>query len=54
MLSGYGTLERMRRALKDYEVADFLEKGNFSPQIFLESVKQVFAKANINLALNIQ
>lgn len=54
MLSGYGTMERMRKAFKDYEVADFLEKDNFSPQIFLESVKQVFAKANINLALNIQ
>ncbi len=55
ILSAYGTLEHMRRAFKDYEVADFLEKDNFSPQTFLESVKQVFAqKVKINLALDIQ
>src|SRR5260221_959356 len=52
MLSGYGTLGYMRLAFKDYEVADFLEKGNFSPQVFLESVKQVFTqKVKINLGL---
>ena len=30
MLSAYGTLEHMRRAFKDYEVADFLSKDNFN------------------------
>ncbi len=55
MLSGYGTLDQMRRAFRDYEVADFLEKDNFSPQIFLESVQQVFTqKVKINLELDIQ
>lgn len=55
ILSAYGTLEHMRRAFKDYEVADFLEKDKFNPQVFLESVKQVFAqKVKINLALDIQ
>jgi DNA-binding response OmpR family regulator len=55
MLSGYGTMEHMRKAFKDYEVSDFLEKDKFGPQIFLESVKQVFArKAKINLELDIQ
>jgi FixJ family two-component response regulator len=55
ILSGYGTLEHMRRAFRDHEVADFLEKDKFSPQTFLESVKQVFAhKVKINLALDIQ
>ncbi len=55
ILSAYGTLEHMRRAFKDYEVADFLSKDNFSPQTFLQSVKQVFAqKVKINLELDIQ
>ena len=55
MLSGYGTLDQMRRAFREYEVADFLSKDNFSPQTFLESVQQVFAqKVKINLELDIQ
>ncbi len=55
ILSGYGTLEHVRRAFKEYDVADFLEKDNFSPQIFLESIAQIFAqKARINLGLDIQ
>jgi CheY-like chemotaxis protein len=55
ILSAYGTMERMHLAFKDYEVADFLEKDQFSPQIFLQSVKQVFAqKVKINLALDIR
>ena len=54
ILSGYGTMENMHRAFKDFEVADFLEKGNFNPQIFLASITQVFARMKINLALNIQ
>src|SRR5579872_5851652 len=38
ILSGYGTMENMHRAFKDFEVADFLEKGNFNRQIFLASI----------------
>src|SRR6266568_1077778 len=54
MLSAYGTLEYMRRAFKDYEVADFLSKTD-SPQVLLDSVRQVFVqKVKINLALDIQ
>jgi CheY-like chemotaxis protein len=54
ILSAYGTLEHMRRAFKDYEVADFLSKDNFSPPIFVDSVQQIFASMHINLNLNIQ
>src|SRR5258707_1553809 len=55
MLSGYGTLERMRRAFKEHEVADFLSKDEFSPQILLESVQQVFTqRVKINLDLKIE
>ncbi len=55
ILSAYGTLERMRRAFKEHEVADFLSKDDFSAQTFMESVNQVFAqKVKINLALGIQ
>src|SRR5205807_8219414 len=54
MLSAYGTQEQMRLAFKDYKVADFLTKDEFSKQAFLESVQQVFSRnANINLALDI-
>jgi DNA-binding response OmpR family regulator len=55
MLSAYGTLDNMRHAFTDYEVADFLSKDNFNPQVLLESVQQVFAhKVNVNLELDIQ
>lgn len=55
ILSGYGTLEHMRRAFKDYKVADFLLKEDFSAQTFMETVKQVFTqKVKINLTLTIQ
>ncbi len=55
MLSGYGTLDQMRRAFKDYEVADFLSKDNFSSQTLLESVQQVFTqKVKMNPALDIK
>ncbi len=54
MLSAFGTRAQMRSALKDYRVADFLSKNEFSQQAFLESVEQVFSKgAKINLALEI-
>lgn len=54
MLSAHDTKENMRLAFRDYKVADFLSKDEFTKQIFLESVRQVFSKkVNINLALNI-
>src|SRR5438132_10857974 len=54
MLSAYGTKERTRTAFREYEVADFLFKDEFNKQLFLESVRNVFAeKVKINLALDI-
>src|ERR1700694_1760543 len=52
MLSAYGNTDRMRTSFKDYKVADFLSKGRFESQAFLENVHQVFNKnMNINLEL---
>ncbi|MFL5666792.1 MAG: response regulator [Ktedonobacteraceae bacterium] len=54
MLSAHDTKEHMRLAFRDYKVADFLSKDNFTKQLFLESVRRVFSQeANINLALTI-
>src|SRR5689334_5700115 len=44
ILSAYGTKEQMRTAFRDYKVADFLSKNEFSTRSFLESVQQVFSK----------
>ncbi|HLI91438.1 MAG TPA: response regulator [Ktedonobacteraceae bacterium] len=54
ILSAYGTQEQMRLAFKDYKVADFLSKNNFSRSLFLQSVRQVFLDLHINLSLVIQ
>lgn len=54
ILSNYGTKEQMRLAFKDYKVADFLSKDDFTRQIFLESVHQAFSNdGDINLSLDI-
>jgi CheY-like chemotaxis protein len=54
ILSAYGTPERMRLAFKDYRVADFLSKDEFTKRAFLESVQQAFSEqAPINLSLEI-
>src|SRR5207245_686556 len=54
MLSAYGTKERTRMAFREYDVADFLFKDEFNKQLFLESLRNVFAeKVKINLALDI-
>lgn len=54
ILSAYGTQEQMRLAFKDYKVADFLSKDEFSRRAFLESIRQAFSgQASINLALSI-
>ncbi len=53
MHSAYGTLEHMRLAFKDYEVADFVPKT--TAEAFLQSVQQVFdQKVKINPALDIK
>lgn len=54
ILSAYGTPEQMRKAFKDYRVADFLSKSHFTRKSFLESIHQAFLKeALINLELSI-
>jgi len=53
MLSAYATRERTRTAFKEFEVADFLYKEEFNKQMFLESVRKVFAeKVKTNLSLD--
>lgn len=51
LLSAYGTKEQMRTAFRDYRVADFLAKDEFTNQEFLNTVQQAFS--DINLALQI-
>src|SRR5689334_15746100 len=54
MLSAFGTIEQMRAAFREYEVADFLFKQEFNTQVFLKSVRQVFMeKVNVNPTLGI-
>jgi DNA-binding response OmpR family regulator len=49
MLSAHDTKEHMRMAFRDYKVADFLSKDNFSKQLFLESIWRAFSEeAHIN------
>jgi CheY-like chemotaxis protein len=52
ILSAYGTKEQMRTAFAKYKVIDFLSKDDFTRQVFMENVRQVFSKeVHINLGL---
>jgi CheY-like chemotaxis protein len=55
MLSAYGTIDRMRTAFREYEVADFLLKDKkFTEGVLLESILGVFSRhMHINLALQV-
>jgi CheY-like chemotaxis protein len=54
MLTAYGTTDQMREAFTDHGVANFLSKDNFSRQVFLKSVEQVFTRdTKINFALEL-
>src|SRR6266568_1057171 len=55
MISAYPDTEKLRRAFRDFEVADFLFKNDFHEEECLETVRRVFAeKVKINLALDIR
>ena len=55
MLSGWGTLKRMRDAFSRYQVVDFFTKNEFVGSQFAASVQEIFAqKMKINLDLDIQ
>src|SRR5437588_9925734 len=52
ILSAYGTKEQMRTAFAKHRVVDFLSKDDFTRQVFMENVRQVFSKeVHINLGL---
>jgi CheY-like chemotaxis protein len=54
MLSAYGTMEQMREAFRQYNVADFASKTKFLDEEFLAQVQRVFAgRTRSNLKLNI-
>jgi CheY-like chemotaxis protein len=54
ILSAHGTREQMRAAFRDYEVADFLAKDEFSEPLFIESVRNAFHRqVHVNLDLGI-
>ncbi|HEX3247829.1 MAG TPA: response regulator [Pyrinomonadaceae bacterium] len=55
MLSGWGTLKRMRDAFSRYQVADFFTKNDFKGSEFVARVQQIFAESvKCNLNLDIQ
>jgi CheY-like chemotaxis protein len=52
MLSGFGTIEQMREAFRDYKVTDFIEKHRFDDEKFVDHLKRILAQeAKINLKL---
>jgi len=54
MLSAFGTPRHIREAFTIHRVADFLSKGDFSQEAFLQTIARVFARdVQINLALDI-
>jgi CheY-like chemotaxis protein len=54
MISAYGTKEQMREAFREHDVFDFILKDAFSPDEFLDTVRQAFAKrVRINSDLDI-
>ena len=44
MLSAYGTIEMMKRAFRDYGVADFISKEDFDSHNFVVSVNELISK----------
>lgn len=59
MLTAYGSLDQMREAFRDYEVADFIAKGDgdFDNLEFLKQVRRIFAEEiqnNLKLAIHWQ
>ncbi|MEK7328852.1 MAG: response regulator [Chloroflexota bacterium] len=54
MISAYGTKEQMRKAFRNHDVSDFILKDAFTPDEFLNSVRQAFVeRVKTNPALDI-
>ncbi len=54
ILSAHGTSKHMRTSFRDFKVVDFLDKNDFNNQVFLDTVRHMFAeKVKINLELGI-
>ena len=47
VVSAYGTVERARKAFKDYKVHDFIDKATLEPQTFKRIVADAIAEAYI-------
>lgn len=45
IVSAYGTVERARKAFKDYKVHDFIDKGSLTPLEFKRTVADAIAEA---------
>lgn len=45
IVSAYGTVERARKAFRDYQVHDFIDKATLDPQEFKEVVADAIAAA---------
>lgn len=57
VLTGWGYKQRMRTAFSLYKVADFLDKDDYTDEIFLHTVEQVFrehVKINLDLEMHWQ
>lgn len=54
VLSAHATINHVREAFHDHQVADFIPKNTFKPETFLTSVQDVFSnQMRINLKLDI-
>jgi DNA-binding NtrC family response regulator len=47
MITGYGTIDRMREAFRDHQVVDFIEKQHFSPKEFKTTVLKAAEQARL-------
>lgn len=55
MLSAFGTMQQMREAFAEYNVADFIDKSEFEGQEFAARIQDIFSKkVKINLNLDIR
>jgi DNA-binding NtrC family response regulator len=45
VITGYGTKDRMRRAFRDHQAVDFIEKAHFDPEEFKATVQEAAARA---------
>jgi CheY-like chemotaxis protein len=54
ILSAYGSLERARKAFRDHQVVDFLDKAEFDDETLLAAIQQALADSHLDGELEIE